>query len=155
MRLADVLHGKDGYILRVREVPAWAWALDSVNEALISGWCSLTRGWGCPLCLCARLGWTFAIGWGRDADGLRRHSPGGFLFALGQRGGLFSHRRGRVAYERLLTWEEACGHFPDCRLPCDDDGVNWVKGVLVSAGVPGDATPDGLRRYISQRLLAP
>lgn len=132
MRTATVSHGKDGYILRVESVPAWALFLDTASVAVIGGWCRLTRGWGCPLCLCSRLDWTFAVGWGRDEDLTRKHSLGGFLFAAGQRGGRFGLKRGKLEYERLLTWEEACASFPGDRFEFDDDGVNWVKGVLVS-----------------------
>lgn len=132
MRIAVVCHGKDGYLLRVEDIPAWAYLLDAINEGLIGRWCKLTRGWGCPLCLCSNNEWTFSVGWGRDEDGLRRHSLGGFLFALGQRGGRFRLGRSPLLYERLLTFDEVCEHFPGDRTEWDDDGEMCVRGVLVA-----------------------
>jgi hypothetical protein len=131
IRIARVLHGKDGYILQVEDVPAWAYAIDTVNEAVIGAACGWSHGWACPLCLCAKWDWTFKAGWGRDEDGLRRHSLGGLLFHLGQRGGRFCLKRTRMRYERPLTFEEACEHFPESRIEWDDDGEMCVRGVLL------------------------
>lgn len=136
MRVADVWHGKDGYILKVHDVPAWAYAADAVINAVTGAVCGLSRGWACPLCLCNKAEWTFRAGWGWDAEWeMRKHSLGGFLFGLGQRGGNFCHRRGREVYERLLTFDEVCEHFPDKRTEWDDDGIDCVKGVPVSARI--------------------
>jgi hypothetical protein len=132
IRIASVVHGKDGYILRVEDVPAWAYAIDTVNKAIIGAVCEWSRGYLCPLCLCAKWDWTFKAGWGRDEDGLRRHNLGSLLFRLGQRGGRFCLKRARRRYERLLTFEEVCEHFPDSRSDDDDDGVDYVHGVLMS-----------------------
>jgi hypothetical protein len=132
IRTARVCHSKDGYILEILDIPAWAYALDAANEGIIAVVCKATKGYLCPLCLCAKWEWTFRVGWGRDEDGLRRHSFGGLLFGLGQRGGRFHLKRQRELYSRLLTFDEVCEHFPGSRLDDDDNGVDYVRGVMVS-----------------------
>ena len=136
LRVASVWHGKDGYTLRIEDVPAWAYAIDAVNNAVIGGVCAVSKGWACPLCLCSKAGWTFKVGWGRDEDGLRRHSLGGLLFALGQRGGRFCLRRSREVYVRALTFDEVCEYFPDKRVEWDDDGEDYVRGVMIDREHP-------------------
>lgn len=132
IRTASVWHGKDGYSLHVRDIPAWAYAVDAVNCGLIATACKVTSGWGCPLCLCGKAEWTFRVGWGWDAAyEMRRHSLGGLLFALGQRGGRFHLNRDREVYSRALSFDEVCEHFPDCRIEYDDDGEICVRGVLL------------------------
>src|SRR2546430_2160557 len=111
IRIASVWHGKDGYILKIHDIPAWAYALDEVNDSIINAVCKATGGWGCPLCVCSLAGWTFKIGWGNE-DGLRRHSLGGLLFWLGQRGGWVCLGREREVDSRPLTFREGCEHFP-------------------------------------------
>ena len=130
IRTASVWHGKDGYDLHVADVPAWAYAVDAVNNAIIGAVCGLSKGWACPLCLCSRLDWTFRIGWGKDEDGYLRRSLGGLLFALGQRGGRFCLNRTRELYVRPLSFDEVCEHFPDSRTEFDDDGETCIRGVL-------------------------
>lgn len=137
IRIATVWHGKDGYTLEVSDVPAWAYVLDSVNNGIVNSVCKTTGGWGCPLCLCSLAGWTFKAGWGRDEDGLRRHSLGGLLFWLGQRGGNICLKREREVYSRPLTFDEVCEHFPDKRVEWDDDGEDYIRGVMVPGSVPG------------------
>jgi hypothetical protein len=133
IRTARVCHSKDGYILEVRDIPAWAYALDAANDWIVAVACKATKGYLCPLCLSAKWEWTFRVGWGWDAEWeMRRHSLGGLLFKLGQRGGRFHLKRQREVYSRLLTFDEVCEHFPDCRLDYDDDGVDYVRGVMVS-----------------------
>jgi hypothetical protein len=134
LRLASVSHSRDGYRLHVDDVPVWAWAIDSVNIGIIQATCSLSSGWACPLCLCSKVSWAWKIGWGRDEDGLRRHSLGGFLFGLGQRGGRFCLKRSREVYVRPLTFDEMCERFPDKRVEWDDDGEMCVRGVLIDNG---------------------
>lgn len=133
LRLATVSHSKDGYSLHVEDVPVWAWALDSLIGGTSRALCKLTRGWGCPLCLCNQIpDRVFQIGWGWDAEyEMRRHSLGSLLFALGQHDGNFSYRRRREVYVRPLTFDEVCEHFPDKRTEWDDDGEMCVCGVLI------------------------
>jgi hypothetical protein len=132
IRLASVWHGKDGYTLHIEDVPAWAYAIDSVNNSIIAAICRISKGWTCPLCLCNQAGWTFRLGWGKDEDGLRRHSLGGLLFRIGQRGGRFCLKRRREIYVRQLTFDEVCEHFADNRVEWDDNGEDYVRGVLVT-----------------------
>ena len=141
IRTASVWRGKDGYELHVEDVPAWAYAVDAANNAIIGAVCGITKGWACPLCLCSRLDWTFRIGWGHDKPGdpdydpdsdLLKHSLGGLLFALGQRGGRFCLNRTRELYVRPLSFDEVCEHFPGSRTEFDDDGETCIRGVLVS-----------------------
>jgi len=131
LRIASVWHGKDGYVLRVEDVPAWAYLADAVSNALIGAVCTWSRGYACPLCLCAKWEWTFKVGWGRNEDGLRRRSLGALLFHLGQRGGRFCFKHATLRYERPLSFEEVCEHFPDSRTEGDDDGEMCIRGVLI------------------------
>lgn len=131
IRTARVYHNKDGYTLHVIDVPVWAYAIDAVNDAIIGAVCGASRGWLCPLCLASKADWTFGIGWGRDEDGHHRHSLGGLLFKLGQRGGRFHLNREKELYARPLTFDEVCEHFPDSRAEWDDDGEMCVRGVLL------------------------
>lgn len=132
IRTASVWHGKDGYVLRIEDVPAWAYAIDAVNNAVINAACKWSRGWACPLCLCSRCQWTFKAGWGHGEDGLLNHSLGGLLFWLGQRGGRFCLKRAQLRYERPLSFDEVCEHFPGSRTEWDDDGEMCVRGVLIA-----------------------
>lgn len=124
IRTVSVWHGKDGYILCVTDKKAWRMA----EEWLAVTMCKMSRGYLCPLCLCNRWPWTFAVGWGRDDDGCRTHSLGSFLFHLGQRSDLTGSRE---VYECPLTFGEVCERFPGSRIDGDDDGVHWAKGVLL------------------------
>jgi len=134
MRLASVYFTKDGYRLDVADVPAWAWALDSAAGGINRAVCKVSKGWGCPLCLCSQTEWVWRIGWGWDAEyEMRRHSLGGLLFALGQHDGNFAYKRKRDVYTRPLTFDEVCEHFPDSRVEWDDDGETCVRGVLTDA----------------------
>jgi len=133
LRLASVSLGKDGYGLHVEDVPAWAWAADSLIGGINHAICAASKGWACPLCLSSRIpDRVFQIGWGWDAEyEMRRHSLGSLLFALGQHDGNFSYKRRREVYVRALTFDEVCEHFPDKRIEWDDDGEMCVRGVLI------------------------
>lgn len=124
IRQASVWHGKDGYTLRVHDVHALRLAEERAADIV----CGASRGYLCPLCLCSRWEWTFGLGYGRDEDGLRRRSLGGFLFHLGQRNRLIGSK---LIYERAMAFEEVCEHFPDSRSEDDDDGVTYVRGVMI------------------------
>ena len=134
VRTVSVWHGKDGYTLHVTDEVAWWWLVGYAWGAV----CKMSRGYLCPLCLCNHWEWTFKVGWGRDEDGLRTHSLGTLLFRLGQ---FDMHRGSRIVYERPLTFDEVCGHFPEARSEDDDDGVSYRRGVMIDPAVPLDEGP--------------
>lgn len=127
--IATIWHGKDGYSLHVHDAKLLPWLEEEVTQLA----CSVSRGYLCPLCLCNKWDWTFRIGWGRDGDGLHTHSLGGLLFHLGQRTWLSSAEQ---IYTCDLPFDEVCEHFPGARVEWDDDGVRYVRGVLVQEDQP-------------------
>ncbi len=126
IRQASIWHGKDGYSLHIADVPAWVLAAEWADGVI----CIVSCGYLCAVCLPARWSWLFKIGYGRDEDGLREHSIGGFVFHLGQEIGRFLWSRHVQVYEQPLTFGTVCEHFPDSRVEWDDDGVNYVRGVM-------------------------
>ena len=127
MRLASVWHGKDGYTLRVHDVKFRYW----LEEEVTNFFCRASHGYVCPLCICNKplFQWVWKIGWKRDQDGVLDYSLGRLLFILGQRS---QWKDAKELYEHPLTFEEVCERFPDSRAEDDDDGVDYVRGVMIN-----------------------
>jgi hypothetical protein len=124
VRLAVIQHGRDGYRLSVREMPLWALVTDRAIENVVL---PATFHVFC----CKHPAWTWKIGYGGHKDGDLRHSLGGLLFGTGQRLGCFGIKREHETWSVALDFDVVCEHFPGARSEWDDDGVDFVRGVMI------------------------
>ncbi|MCC5574441.1 hypothetical protein IMZ11_02145 [Microtetraspora sp. AC03309] len=114
IREAQITHGRDGYALRVAEVPMWAIAAERASET-VCGWTGSF--------LCGTKEWPYKVGIGqRDEYGSPRWNLGSALFAFGQWSHTIAGRRERDCAWLPVTTEWVAEHFPGSRIEWLENG---------------------------------
>lgn len=124
-RIASIWQGKDGYTLRISDIPLRSLVMEAILEDVVI-----------PATfhvLCCRIGeWEFKLGWGkRDEDGIPENNLGRAHYQLGNKISWWTAHRQNELYRMPLDSEIVREKFPDSYFDPDADNADEDEDALL------------------------